>query len=105
MFCPKCGSLMYPNNNGELVCPNCGFKEKINLENKIEIIEKAKHKEIVLIEDTHIGEITTDWICPKCGYNKAYVRVYPPTRGDEDEIIIYTCVKCGYTERETTKVL
>ena len=49
MFCPKCGSLMYPKK-GKWVCSKCGYEMPISKEEKEnKIVDKAKEKEVILI--------------------------------------------------------
>jgi DNA-directed RNA polymerase subunit M/transcription elongation factor TFIIS len=60
-------------NDVFLVCGNCGYKKEASY---------VEHK------------------CTKCGCDRAFVHYHGATRGDEDDLIFYTCVRCGSVERE-----
>ncbi|HDN96019.1 MAG TPA: transcription factor S [Thermoplasmatales archaeon] len=97
MFCPKCGSLLYPKGK-EMVCKRCGFrKEKEG--NKI-IVSKREEKEFAVIEEDVSLLPKTSVICPKCGNNEAYWILRQTRAADEPETRIYTCTKCGHRWRE-----
>ena len=97
MFCPKCKSLMYPQGD-ELVCKNCGYKEKKS-EKKI-VKTKGKEKELTIIEEKVEVLPKTRITCPKCGNKEAYWILRQTRAADEPETRIYTCIKCGYKWRE-----
>ena len=99
-FCPKCGSLMKKENN-YLVCPNCGYKEKIKDANSLLLTENInKSSEITIMEEDYkLYPIDNDVECPRCGNKGAYFWSIQTRAGDEGETKFYRCVKCGYTWR------
>jgi len=64
-FCPKCGSLMKKENN-YLVCPNCGYKEKIKDANSLLLTENInKSSEITIMEEDYkLYPIDNEVECP-----------------------------------------
>ncbi|MCD6481392.1 MAG: transcription factor S [Thermoplasmata archaeon] len=97
MFCPKCGSLLYPE--GEyMMCRRCGYKQKKEGE-KI-IVSKRRDLDSAIIEEDMQLLPKTNVVCPKCGHNEAYWILRQTRAADEPETRIYTCTKCGYKWRE-----
>ncbi len=100
MFCPKCGSLMFPRN-GKWVCPNCGYEMPIEKEEKKEIVEEAKAKETIVIKkDIETLPYDESVICPKCGHQGAYWMLQQTRAADEPETRFYICPNCGHRWRE-----
>ncbi|MGC8585321.1 MAG: transcription factor S [Thermoplasmata archaeon] len=101
MFCPKCGSLMHPKN-GKWVCSKCGYEMEIVKEQKKEkIVEKAKEKEVIILEnELSVYPVDDTQICPKCGNRGAYYMVKQTRAADEPETRFFICTKCGYRWRE-----
>jgi len=97
MFCPKCGGLLYPEND-ELVCRRCGYRKKKN-ENRV-VVSKREEKEPTIIEEKIELLPKTKVICPKCGHDEAYWILRQTRAADEPETRIYICTKCGYRWRE-----
>ena len=97
MFCPKCKSLMYPQDD-KFVCKNCGYKKEKS-EKKI-VKTKRKEKELTIIEEKVEVLPKTRITCPKCGNSEAYWILRQTRAADEPETRIYTCTKCGYKWRE-----
>jgi len=99
MFCPKCKSLMYPDQ-GNLICRKCGFKKKKTGSNIV--VSKRIKKEITIIEDKEKVNVLpkTKIICPKCNNNEAYWILRQMRGSDEPESRFYTCTKCGHKWRE-----
>ncbi|MEA3378411.1 MAG: transcription factor S [Nanoarchaeota archaeon] len=102
LFCPKCGSLLEPKEQGKknvLVC-SCGYssiekediviQEDVNKSNKIEILEE---KEIETLPKA-------DEECPKCGNKSAYYWTIQTRAGDEAETRFFQCTKCKYRWRD-----
>lgn len=55
-FCPECGTMLLPKEDGEnkLVCPDCGNEEKLEEEESYKIgeeKEKGKEKEVAIVEE------------------------------------------------------
>ncbi|MBS3778236.1 MAG: transcription factor S [Candidatus Thermoplasmatota archaeon] len=99
MFCPKCKSLMYPDGE-ELVCKNCGYKQKKKGSNVV--VTKQRKKEVTVIENKDDMNVLpkTKIKCPKCGNNEAYWILRQMRGSDEPESRFYTCTKCGHKWRE-----
>ena len=99
MFCEKCKSLMYPDNEF-MVCRKCGFKKEKKGTNIV--VSKQKKKEVPFINDTGKSSILpkTKALCVKCGNKEAYWIIRQMRSSDEPESRFYTCTKCGYKWRE-----
>ena len=104
MFCPKCGSILVPNEPGKkskLVCPRCGYKSKdkksliikervkLDRDEKIEVVEQKVET---------LSKVAID--CEKCGNKKAYYWMVQTRSSDEAETKFYECTKCGRRWRE-----
>ncbi|BFI73880.1 transcription factor S [Nanoarchaeota archaeon] len=99
-FCPKCGTLMKKEGD-YLVCPKCGFKEKLK-ENNISVFNEKVNKssEITVIEQEYrLYPVDNEVVCPKCGQKGAYFWSIQTRAGDEGETKFYRCIHCGYTWR------
>ncbi|MGC8565791.1 MAG: transcription factor S [Thermoplasmata archaeon] len=101
MFCPKCGSLMYPKN-GKWICSKCGYEMQISKNDKNDkIVNKAKEKEVILIDsEFSVLPVDENVTCPKCGNRGAYWMLKQTRAADEPETRFYICTKCGYRWRE-----
>ncbi|HDH81842.1 MAG: transcription factor S [Thermoplasmata archaeon] len=99
MFCPKCGSLLYPEGD-EMVCRKCGYHKK--KEGSRVVVSSRKEKELTVIEENEDTNVLpkTNVRCPKCGNNEAYWILLQTRAADEPETRIYTCTKCGHRWRE-----
>ena len=108
MFCPKCGSLMFPNPTSEkLVCGNatCGFSKGVT---KAEIansrtsvkVNRDRPAETLVLDDVLDTLPKTRAECPKCGYYEAFWVMRQTRAADEPTTRIYRCVKCSHTWRE-----
>ncbi len=79
-MCPKCGIILAPKEEGELVfleCGVCGFRKE--------------YKDRV------------EYLCPVCKHSKAIILYSAMTRGDEDATTLYKCINCGATNKEGYK--
>lgn len=102
MFCPKCGSLLRPKQEGSkksMVC-SCGYKPK-NIE-PIKISEKFEEKKNfgVVNEEDYETLPKMDAECPKCGHKKAYYWLVQTRAGDEPETKFLKCEKCKHVWRD-----
>ncbi|TLZ72139.1 MAG: transcription factor S [Methanobacteriota archaeon] len=108
MFCPKCGSLMFPSANGEkLVCGNatCRFEKGVT---KAEIatsrtavkVNRDRPAEMLVLDDVLETLPKTRAECPKCGHGEAFWVMRQTRAADEPTTRIYRCVKCSHTWRE-----
>lgn len=99
LFCPKCKSLLFPQDE-KLVCRKCGMEVEKNVRESQVIRHKSTDKEFAVLGEISGTLPTTDVECPSCGHAKAYW-VLRQTRGaDEPETRIFRCVKCGHSWRE-----
>lgn len=109
-FCPRCGGLMKPVNEGGvyyLVCTRCGYKAKATEEDlrgygiRVKIGHSEKEKTLVLKEGDEANlPITREVTCPKCGYHEAYYWVVQTRAADEPPTRFYKCRRCGHVWRE-----
>jgi DNA-directed RNA polymerase subunit M/transcription elongation factor TFIIS len=66
----------------------------------------SQHQPIrTVLRDDQSENAPVEHECAKCGFGRAYLIVQPPVYGDEDDVIIYKCGRCGNVDREQTKVL
>ncbi|OKY78580.1 MAG: DNA-directed RNA polymerase subunit M/Transcription elongation factor TFIIS [Candidatus Methanohalarchaeum thermophilum] len=97
-FCPKCGSMMMPED-GYFKCKECDVVVEIkedytSTENKVE-------SEIPVIEEKNPNVLPTAEVkCPECGHNKAGWWMRQLRSADESETRFYRCLECGHTWRE-----
>ncbi len=42
----------------------------------------------------------TEHICPKCGYDQSTLKTMQLRGADEGQTCFYTCLKCGFTDKE-----
>ncbi|MGQ4915066.1 MAG: transcription factor S [Candidatus Asgardarchaeia archaeon] len=107
-FCPKCGSLMYPekkDNNMVLVCRNCGFMKVVDRKKNDSYVIKSKIKhtpkdESVVVHQDVQTMPTLNVECPKCHNIGVYYWQVQTRSADEPPTTFYRCKKCGYTWRE-----
>jgi len=102
MFCPKCGSILIPKNDGNkkvLHC-KCGHSNAEDIKDMkfTEVIKKKKAIEVVEKEvETHP---LTDAECPKCQNRKARYWTQQTRAADEPETKFYKCEKCKHIWRD-----
>ncbi|ATZ60920.2 MAG: transcription factor S [Methanosarcinales archaeon Met12] len=98
-FCPECGSMMLPFDNG-MKCRKCGYikeREGTNL-----ILKKRRiERDLSIIEGSEdLGLPTINMRCQECGNNRAYWWLRQLRSADEGEVRFFRCTKCGKTWRE-----
>ncbi len=101
MFCPKCKSLLYPEE-GKMVCrkEDCDFTSDMGKpESSVKKTKKVKADILVLDEITKTMP-TTKVECEECGNNEATYTMRQTRAADEPTTRIYRCTKCGNTWRE-----
>ncbi|TLZ54488.1 MAG: transcription factor S [Methanobacteriota archaeon] len=106
MFCPKCGSLMFPSD-GKLVCGNatCGFtkgvstKEAANARTAVKV-NRDRPAETLVLDEVLDTLPKTRAECPKCHYGEAFWVMRQTRAADEPTTRIYRCAKCSHTWRE-----
>jgi len=95
MFCPKCGSVLFPKNEkGKKVFKcSCGYSDK-----KMEapkLTEKVTNEDEIPVVDTEVETLPlTEAECPKCGHDKAYFWTMQTRASDEPETKFFKCEKC-----------
>ncbi len=113
VFCPKCGSVMYPrevNGKWELFCPRCGYTMPLEDESILEayrVRRRVTHspKEKIIVVDKDQVPATAVLLkgqvrCPKCGSDEVYFWMMQTRAADEPPTRFYRCKRCGYTWRE-----
>jgi len=123
-FCDDCNSFLVPTgsksldkevkgqlfpgvkNPNDLVfhCRKCDefyTSDSNSIENQTTFFETKAKEEIAVIEKEHqnIGD-EIDHNCSSCNNTRAYFHQSPPAFGDEDDLRVYKCTKCGKTERD-----
>lgn len=102
-FCKKCGSsrTIIDSKKEIITCQKCGYIQKIEGDlYKKKVNPKNNSQMVVLSKEYLENKYKTTHKCPHCGNNEAYARHIPPRWGDEDQLTIYTCTKCGKSDRE-----
>ena len=104
MFCPNCGSLMYPYGD-KLVCrkEGCGFERGMTAEDNVisrVITEAREPPELLVLEEVAAALPRTRIECPKCGNFEAMWYMRQTRSADEPETRIYRCTSCSHTWRE-----
>ncbi len=101
LFCPKCGSIMKPREEGRktlLEC-SCGYKSV----EKDDILMKENirmHKKITVIDEKDVVVMPrVNEECPKCGNLEAYFWTMQTRAADEPETRFFQCTKCGHRWR------
>lgn len=98
MFCPKCGSMMFPSD-GMYVCRSCSHKMEIS--GKAQIFKtNSKEKEVAVLTDDDATLPKTTILCPKCSHTEAYFVIRQVRAADEPETRFYRCCKCNHNWRE-----
>ncbi|MGA2883593.1 MAG: transcription factor S [Halobacteriota archaeon] len=101
-FCPKCKSIMLPNEDF-VTCRTCGFtKEKSQLAKQKHIHEISRNTRTMLVieGDSEAGLPTIKAHCSECGNDKAYWWLRQLRSADESEVRFFRCTKCSKTWRE-----
>tara|TARA_Y100000310_G_scaffold295945_1_gene327768 strand:+ start:2809 stop:3126 length:318 start_codon:yes stop_codon:yes gene_type:complete len=101
LFCPKCGSIMSPKEEGKktyLIC-SCGhnsiekddilMKEDVKAVKKVEILDKASKEAMPKTKEK----------CPKCSFHTAYFWTQQTRASDEAETRFFECSKCNHRWR------
>ena len=106
MFCPKCGTLSFPNPSGNISCTNykCGYNgpaklvikgtdgEEVDLSNvKSKTESKKREYEVIKDSDKMQGILTKDtYMCPKCDC-EVFAYLEQTRSSDEPETRMLTC--------------
>ena len=98
MFCPSCGSMMFPRE-GKYVCNKCGAKKDLGAKPEI-IVTDSKNRITTVIEEDTATLPKTRVVCPECAHTEAFFVIRQTRAADEPETRIYRCCKCNHTWRE-----
>jgi transcription factor S len=101
MFCPKCGSVLFPKKEKgkKMLRCSCGYTNK-NADVP-QVKEAVIQNENIPIVDKEIEpNPLTDADCPRCGHKKAYYWTVQTRAGDEPETKFFKCEKCKHTWRD-----
>ncbi|MDY0293169.1 MAG: transcription factor S [Candidatus Methanomethylophilaceae archaeon] len=98
MFCPSCGSIMFPKD-GRYVCNACGATKEIAGQSQ-HFVTDSKTKETTVITENVATLPKTRILCPECGNIEAYFVIRQTRAADEPETRIYRCCKCNHSWRE-----
>ena len=103
MFCPKCGSLLFPEK-GKVHCNSCGYERSLSGKyatiTKVARPGKEKPSETLVLDEITETLPKTHVECPKCGHYEAFWVMRQTRAADEPTTRIYRCVKCQHTWRE-----
>jgi len=99
LFCPKCKSMLVPNEGNKSIKCSCGYvlrqAKTIKLGEKTDVAKKVE-----VIDKTFEVLPKTDAKCPECNHNKAYYWLAQTRAADEAETQFFRCVKCGNQWRQ-----
>ncbi|MCL2318424.1 MAG: transcription factor S [Methanomassiliicoccaceae archaeon] len=98
MFCPTCGSMMFPKD-GAYVCNSCGHVKAIGGKAQV-FVTDSEDRETTVITESVATLPKTRIACPECANGEAYFVIRQTRSADEPETRIYRCCKCNYSWRE-----
>ncbi len=105
MFCPNCHTILNRRKmkgveETLMYCKRCDqLYYKLPSEDNI-IVSALKENNIGegVVMQTQAHTVKRE--CPYCGNPRMFEIQIPPRWGDEDDLIIYKCPKCGKSERQ-----
>lgn len=97
MFCPECGSLMFPKD-GAYGCSRCDCEAEIGTAQCF--VTDSKGKETVVITESAATLPKARVTCPECSHKEAFYVLRQTRSSDEPETRIYRCVRCSHSWRE-----
>jgi len=101
IFCPKCGSILKPDENKKKIVMKCCKCSYFSEEKDAKIVEHIEHKggiEVVEEKPQIHSKVNED--CPKCKNKEAYYWIIQMRAGDEAATKFFKCTKCEYTWRD-----
>jgi DNA-directed RNA polymerase subunit M len=106
-FCPKCGSLLVPENQDGrrvLICKKCGStKDAADSRERYVLSKEMPEKDnVVVIREEVVPYPKTKATCSKCGNTEAYYYSVQTRGGDESETVYMTCTKCKHVWKVTS---
>lgn len=99
-FCPVCRALLQVREEDgiNIAFCNCGFMRKgVDLSSVDKGVSKFRGEGVSSSDPTDEG---VDFICNKCGYNKAELIDLGERNTNENGVSMYKCLKCGHSERK-----
>src|SRR3972149_762742 len=93
MFCPKCGSLLFPTD-GKFLCAKCGYERGItsgDTRTARVLRRDERPSEMLVLDDVTDTMPKTHVDCPKCGNGEAYWVMRQTRAADEPTTRIYRC--------------
>ena len=103
MFCPKCGSLMFPVD-GKLRCSACGAERSTSARDVTvtRVVRQGKEKpsETLVLDEISVSLPMPRVEGPTRGHYEGFWVMGLTRAADEPTTRIYRCVKCGHTWRE-----
>ena len=107
-FCDECGNLMLPSlvDGKKVFKCKCGaikpfvddqsdsYKIKTKIEHSVKD-EVTSIKDVMEWKEEHLRSTIKDFICPRCGYDKAHLETRQTRSADEGMTHFITCLKCG----------
>ena len=88
---------MFPDGPGRMKCPRCGTRMD-SAPGTFTLVEPIKGKDTIFLESGEGTVNVTTIECPNCGHDKAEYR-QKVIWADEEEMVIYTCLKCRHAWR------
>lgn len=101
MFCPKCGSMMFPSDK-VYICRHCMTEQDI-AGNEQKVITNIYKKEVAAVgeEDSAAMLAKEHVFCPVCERDvEAYFELRQMRSADEPETKIFRCSVCKHVWRE-----
>lgn len=100
IFCPKCGSIMFPKEEKgkKFLACKCGHTNKKVKSEMKETVAATDEVKVVDTEDSANPVIDTD--CPDCGPVKAEFWSIQTRASDEPETQFFKCKECAKTWKE-----
>lgn len=103
-FCDDCGSMM-KQQDGQMVCTNCGEQADRDEERAQQFISTTEQTGDELIETeegmSFEGKPTSDdVVCEACGHGEAWYTIKQTGSADEPPTRFFKCKECGNRWRE-----
>tara|TARA_Y100000310_G_C20255527_1_gene611157 strand:- start:109 stop:426 length:318 start_codon:yes stop_codon:yes gene_type:complete len=101
LFCPDCGSILRPREDGKkvLLTCSCGYssveKEDILMRENV----RGRKKVEVVDDVTKKAMPKTNIDCPKCEHKEAFFWTQQTRASDEAETQFFECTKCRHRWR------
>jgi DNA-directed RNA polymerase subunit M len=102
-FCDDCGSMMV-NEDGRMVCTDCGAAEEqeAGLSEAYESTTEQSTDDVIETEEglNFEGKPKDDQVtCEECGHGEAYYTIKQTASADEPPTRFFKCVECGHRWR------